>query len=94
MWSPYPLDLLLVMALEIMSSELESESPEVDGCLLRLFLVWGGLRLLRGIGIQAVEAKEKGNEQVGFPRNVRKAKGQKAQMADVLPSPRKKLPKR
>lgn len=36
---------------------------------------------------QAVEAKEKQDEQVGLPGKGGKAKGKKAQMAEVLPSP-------
>ncbi|XP_058531381.1 DNA topoisomerase 2-alpha isoform X1 [Ochotona princeps] len=38
--------------------------------------------------LEAVEAKEKQDEQVGLPGKGGKAKGKKAQMAEVLPSPR------
>ena len=37
---------LLVTALEIIFSKLESESSEVDGFLLRRLLIWGGLGFL------------------------------------------------
>ncbi|XP_051681623.2 DNA topoisomerase 2-alpha isoform X2 [Oryctolagus cuniculus] len=40
--------------------------------------------------LEAVEAKEKQDEQVGLPGKGGKAKGKKTQMAEVLPSPRGK----
>ncbi|KAM4824137.1 DNA topoisomerase 2-alpha [Urocitellus parryii] len=40
--------------------------------------------------LEAVEAKEKQDEQVGLPGKGGKAKGKKAQMTEVLPSPRGK----
>nr|XP_021509139.1 DNA topoisomerase 2-alpha [Meriones unguiculatus] len=40
--------------------------------------------------LEAVEAKEKQDEQVGLPGKGGKAKGKKAQMSEVLPSPRGK----